>query len=196
MRPVKIRMRAEALVLFLIASALVTANAAEAQSPSFAGRWVLAPDSPGVTQRGGRPAPGNQGTGWGADLTVTQDASTLTIEYARFARSDMQPPTKLVYQLDGSESRNAVNVGRGPQEQLSRAAWDGPRLIITTRHRFSSSPSGVTPGSQAKTSGQEMTSDTKHVLWLESPASLVIETTRSGVMGGPASTARSVYKKP
>jgi hypothetical protein len=176
MRSIKIGMSAAAL-LFTIASAVA------AQPPNFAGRWVLAPDAPATTHRGGRPAPGSQGAGWGSDLTVTQDATSLTIEYARFARGDMQPPTKLVYLLDGSESRNPINVGRGPQEQISRAKWDGARLIITTQHRFMPSP------------GQMMTSETTHVLSLESPASLVVETTRAGVMGGPSSTARTIYRK-
>ena len=75
--------------------------------PDFSGRWILAPDPPATpTPRGGRTASGTMGSGWGADITVTQDATTLTIEYALFARSDMQPPTRLVYRLDGSESRN------------------------------------------------------------------------------------------
>ena len=94
----------------------------------------------------------------------------------------MQPPTKLVYRLDGSESRNTINIGRGPQEQVSRAKWDGTRLIITTLHRFTTGP-------------QDGTSETTHVLSLESPASLVIETTHSGVMGGPPSTTKSAFKK-
>jgi hypothetical protein len=175
MRPVEIVMGAFTILL-------ITTGAASAQQASFAGRWVLAPDPAPTAQRGGRPAPANQGTGWGSDLTITQDATTLTIEYARFGRGDMQPPTKLVYRLDGSESRNTVNVGRGPQEQVSRARWEGDRLILTTVHRFT-------------VQGQAMTSETTRVLSLESPASLAIETTYSAVMGGPSSTVRSVYKK-
>ena len=175
MRPVEMVMRVSAILL-------IASGAASAQQASFAGRWVVAPDPAPTSERGGRPAPANQGTGWGSDLTITQDASTLTIEYARFGRGDMQPLTKLAYRLDGSESRNTVNVGRGPQDQVSRARWEGERLIITTVHRFT-------------VSGKEMTSETTRVLWLEAPASLVIETTYAGVMGGPSSTARSVYKK-
>jgi hypothetical protein len=32
-------------------------------------------------------------------------------------------------------------------------------------------------------------------LWLESPTTMIVEVTRSGVLGGPASTTRSVYRK-
>ena len=124
----------------------------------------------------------------------------------------MQPPTKLVYRLDGSESRNTVNIGRGPQEQVSRAKWDGERLIDhhaaplhDVRRRRHAGTAQSAPDdratsarpqdAQAPQDPQEMTSETTQVLWLESPASLVIETTSSGVMGGPSSTARSVFKK-
>ncbi len=71
-------------------AASVTAQA----PPDFSGRWVLAPDPPAAPRARWSDAPGTMGTGWGADITVTQDAATLTIEYARFARSDMQPPTE------------------------------------------------------------------------------------------------------
>ncbi len=124
------------------------------------------------------------GSGWGADFTVAQTATTITIEYAQFARSDMQPPTRFVYRLDGTESRNTINMGRGPQEQVSKTAWDGSRLVITTTHRFSA-PRG----------GEPMTSETRQVLSLESPAVLVVETTRSAVMGGQPSTTKTTYRK-
>jgi hypothetical protein len=96
----------------------------------------------------------------------------------------MQPPTGFVYLLNGSESTNVVNMGRGPQEQISTAAWDGSRLVITTRHRFKVAPEG-----------EIMTSETRRVLSLESPQSLVIETTHGAVMGGQSSTTKTVYRK-
>jgi hypothetical protein len=71
--------------------------------------------------------------GWGPDITVTQDAKTLTIQVAQFSRSDMQPPMKFVYRLDGSERRNTINMGRGPQEQVSRATWEGTRRSSSPR---------------------------------------------------------------
>jgi len=178
MRLVEIVMRVAAAVLF-------AASLAAQTPPDFSGRWVLAPDPPAAaTQRGGRTAPGTLGSGWGADITVTQDATTLTIGYAQFARSDMQPPIKFVYLLDGSESRNTINMGRGPQEQVSRTAWEGSKLVITTSHSFKASQDGET-----------MTSETRQVLSHESPALLVVETTRSAVRGGQASTTKTAYRK-
>ena len=148
-------MRSVVMIMRLAAAVLIAASTAAAQTPSFAGRWVLAPEPPSRTQSGGRLTPSAPGTLWGSDVTLTQDATTLTVEYARFARSDMQPPTKLVYRLDGSESRNTINLGRGPQEQVSRARWDGDRLIIVTQHRFTTSAAGVTPGTAAECADRE-----------------------------------------
>jgi hypothetical protein len=124
------------------------------------------------------------GSGWGSNITITQDAGRLTVEYAFFARGDMQPPLKFVFALDGSETKNSVMMGRGIQTQTSKTAWDGDRLVITTAHSF-----------ENPSNGQPMTSEVKQTLSLESPASLIVETTRSGVLGGPPATVRTVYRK-
>ena len=172
------------IVMRVAAAVLFAASVAAQTPPNFSGRWILAPNPTSATQGGGRGAPGTMGSGWGADITVTQDASTLTIEYAQFARGDMQPPMKFVYLLNGSESRNTINMGRGPQEQVSKIAWDGSKVVITTLHTFKTPQSGET-----------MTSEITQVLSLESPASLVVDTTRSAVMGGQPTTTKTMYKK-
>jgi hypothetical protein len=63
---------------------------------------------------------GDVGSGWGSTITITQSATSLTVEYAFFTRGDMQPPLKFVYALDGSESKNTVMMGRGIQTQTAR----------------------------------------------------------------------------
>ena len=176
----------------------------QAQSrPDFSGRWTTEPEAGGTTpgtapgqapgttpgqtpgRGGGRgPAIGDLGSGWGPTITVTQNANSLTVEYAFFARGDMQPPLKFVYALDGSETKNTVMMGRGMQTQTSKAAWDGSALVITTLHPFTD-PS----------TGKPSTVSVQQKLTLESPASLVVETTRAGVLGGPPSTARATYRK-
>jgi hypothetical protein len=164
----------------VVPALLLAASVSAQTTPNFSGRWILTPDPPGAG--GGRGA--TAGSGWGSDITVTQDAATLTIEYAQYTRYDMQPLMKFVYRLDGSESKNTINMGRGPQEQISRVAWNGGKLVITTRHTFTPAPGGAA-----------MSSETVHVLSLESPASLAIETTRGAVMGGEATTTKTIYKK-
>ena len=145
--------------------------AASAQATDFSGRWTSDPAA-------------DMGSGWGSTITVTQDASRLAIEYAFFGRGDMQAPLRFVYALDGSETRTSVMMGRGMQEQTSRAAWQGGALVITTTHGFTDPQTG-----------KPATAEVKRTLTLESPASLVVETTRGGVLGGPPSTSRTVYKK-
>ena len=175
--------------LVLMSVALAGAQA----KPDFSGRWTSDPDpvaaaqagrgaGAGTAGRGGPPA--DVGSGWGSTITITQAATSLAVEYAFFTRGDMQPPLKFVYALDGSETKNSVWMGRGEQVQTSRAAWDGTRLKITTVYRFTD-PSTNKP----------MTEDVVTVLSLESPASLIVETTRAGVLGGPASSTRTAYKK-
>ena len=95
----------------------------------------------------------------------------------------MQPPTRLTYALDGSESRNTINMGRGPQALVSRAAWQDSSLVITTIFRFSD-----------PRSGRAETSDLKQLLLLDSSGSLVISATVGGALGGPPSTAATTYK--
>jgi hypothetical protein len=160
------------LVALLAASLAVVAPPAD-----FSGRWAA--DPPAVAN--GR---GDMGSGWGSPITITQDAQRLTIEYAFFGRGDLQPPLKFVYALDGSETKNSLMMGRGVQTQSSKAAWNGDALVITTTHTF------VDPGS-----GKPATIDVKQTLSLESPTSLVVETTRASVDGGPANTTRTTYKK-
>jgi len=124
------------------------------------------------------------GSGWGSTITLAQDASKLTLEYAFFTRGDMQPPLKFTYALDGSETRNTVMMGQGMQLQRATTAWEGEALVITTIHTFAD-PS----------TGRPATVEVKQKLSLESPTSLVVETTRAGVLGGPSSTTRTVYRK-
>jgi hypothetical protein len=124
------------------------------------------------------------GSGWGSTLTLTQDAARLTVAYAFFGRGDMQPPLEFAYALDGSESKNTVMMGRGIQVESSKTAWDGEALVITTVHAFPDPATGK-PG----------TYEVKRRLSLESPTSLVVETTRGGVAGGPPSSVRTVYRR-
>jgi hypothetical protein len=191
-------------VQWILAAVVVTSfgtfTAAQSK-PDFSGRWTTDPNpaaapaaaAPATPARGGAPPAGagqrgggrgDMGSGWGSTITITQDAAKLTVEYAFFGRGDMQPPLKFVYALDGSETRNSVMMGRGIQQSTSKAAWQGETLVVTTIHTFADPDSG-----------KPAAAEVKQVLSLESPASLVVETTRAGVRNGPASTTRTVYRK-
>jgi hypothetical protein len=162
----------------------------QAQPPAdFSGKWTL--DAPAIATTPavpGTPAaaakPGDMSSGWGSPITIAQDANRLSVEYVFFSRYDLQPPLKFTYPLDGSAGRNTVSMGRGEQAESSRAQWNGQTLVITTTFEVAD------PGA-----GKPFTSELTRKLWLESPTTMIVEVTRSGVLGGPTSTTRSVYRK-
>src|SRR5262245_60802564 len=154
------------------------------QAPAdFSGRWTMATE-PVPTGPAAASARGDLGSGWGPTVVITQDARQLVVETVRYSTYDMQPQPKFVYALNGAQSFNAAMMGRGMQEQSSRAAWQGAALVITTTHRVAD-PSSGTPAQFTVT----------QKLSLESPTSLVVEATRSGAFGGRGSTTRAVYTK-
>lgn len=141
-------------------------------------------------RRGGR-APATLGSGWGKQFTITQLDQGLTVERVFFTRGDMQPALKYRYSLKGSETENTILMGRGYQDQVSKTAWDGDKLVLKTLYE-----------SQYPVDGQKVNCEVTQILSLlidetapDSPPSLVVETTRGGVLGGPPSTTRTVYSK-
>jgi hypothetical protein len=170
-------------------TAVLLATLAAQPPPDFSGRWTL--DAPAIGSTPAVPgtpaaaaAPGDMGSGWGSTITITQDTNRLSVQYAVFSRYDLQPPLTFTYPLDGSEDRNAVMMGRGEQVESSWARWNGQALIITTTLHVAD-----------RVAETPFTAELTRRLWLESPTTLVVEVTRAGVLGGPASTTRSVYRK-
>jgi hypothetical protein len=96
----------------------------------------------------------------------------------------MQPPMRLTYALDGSGSRNTINMGRGPQEILSKAVRQEGTLVITSSYRFDA-PEGA----------RTETIEVRQVFSLDASGALVITTTRSMPGGAPASTSSTTFKK-
>lgn len=110
-------MRRMTAILSVAAVVAMSSGSIAQVKPSFAGDWMMVgPD--------GRGDPG-------ATLTITQSATTMTLEYVG---CDPAPASaKLTYALDGSVSKNMV-AGRGGAtvEQVSKATWAGARLVVTT----------------------------------------------------------------
>lgn len=182
--------------MLVLASALIGATALDAPAqtrPDFSGRWTTQPAEAATPPAGapqgrgggrGRGGRGDMGSGWGSTITLTQDARTLTVEYAFFARGDLQPPMRFIYDLGGGETSHPLMMGRGIQRQRARTAWDGERLVITTIHEF-----------DHPETGRPTPVEVRQTLSLAAPDSLVVETFRAGVLGGPPSTVRTVYRK-
>jgi hypothetical protein len=142
--------------------------------PDFSGKWVM--DPPPVAPAGDAAARGAAGRGAGAtgfqpgfgpEFTIKQDAKTLTITRGQ--------GSLLVYNLDGSDSKNMVTRGGEQQAQVAKATWEGNKLVIATEVNF-----------------QGNTSEQRRVLSLES-GNLVIDQTNPGRGGG--GPIKVVYKK-
>jgi hypothetical protein len=73
-------------------------------------------------------------------------------------------------------------IGHATSLQRSHAVWRDSMLVITTTH--------PTPEL-----GAGSTTEVRQTLTLESPTSLILETTRSGVPGAPASVIRTIFRK-
>jgi hypothetical protein len=160
--------------------------AADAQAPpNFAGRWSLAAAPvPTGAAAGAATLRGDLGGGWGTTFTITQEAGSLTVETVMFTAYDLQPQPRFVYALDGAETRRTLMLGRGPQGQESRAAWDGGSLRLTTTHH------AVDPAT-----GRPFAMEVTQRLTLESPTALVIETMRGAAPGGVPTTSKTTYTK-
>ena len=159
MRPLLIATSA-AVVLVLSLTPL------QAQSkPDFSGKWIH------DAARG--PATG----GWGTEFSMVQDAKTL-----RITRRQGETDVTETYNLDGTESKNEfINRRSGlPTVIVSKVAWDGSKLVISSRSSFN-------------LGGQEQTIDTKRTLSLEG-GTLVVEANVSGMPSGMP-PAKAVYKR-
>ena len=173
---------------FVTAAAFVLATSVgmSAQAkPDFSGKWVMdpasapapaappagAPAGGGGGGRGGGRG-GGGGAGFGQEFTAKQDAKMLTIE-----RVQGDATVTAMYMLDGSESKNTVAGRGGQQEQVSKATWDGNKLVIVTT---------INAG------GNNI--EQRRVLSMEG-GNLVIEQTAPGRGGGEPTTTKVVYKK-
>lgn len=161
-------MRRNALIVGALSLVVAAAPAIAQDKPNFSGTWTLVvdPNAPAPTGRGG-------GGGLGQGATITQDDKTLTV-----TRTTGQGEIKLVYNLDGSDSKNMM-MGRGGQtEQISKASWDGTKLVITTT---------FTMGDNTVTRTQSF--------MLDASGQLVVSTTSPGRGGGAPMTMTQTYKK-
>jgi len=147
------------IALFLIAPLMTHAQAGKT---NFSGTWVL------NTEKSTFPEGSRFG---GGEVTITQDASTLT--QSRTGRDGTIRETK--YILDGKENVNTT--GRGEIKYTAKWSADGKSLTIVTKMNFN---------------GNERTST---AVWsLKDAKTLSIETTREG-QGGEVKTIMIYDKK-
>lgn len=105
----------------VMAVVLMTAGLVAQAKPSFAGEWKIASD-PGQGQPG-------------IDLTITQSATAMTVEYR--AGGQAPTPVKLTYKLDGSKAMWAANklvvtTTTSAGEEKRTFSMEGGNLVVET----------------------------------------------------------------
>jgi hypothetical protein len=104
--------RVTALLTLVVGLTLAVGVRAQAR-PDLSGTW--------------RPAPGaTTGAADPFEVNITQSADSVTL------RLPGQVPESTALRLDGTETRTPITTRGGTVEYVSRAAWDGPRLVVTT----------------------------------------------------------------
>jgi hypothetical protein len=163
-------MRRMTALLSVAAIVLWTIGASAQAKPSFAGKWTREAPAGGAPAGGGGGGGGRGGGGGfcGAECTITQTATELTLEFQGGGQNPA--PMKQVYKLDGSVSKNP---GRGGADVESKATWDGAKLVITTTTQ----------------NGEQ-----KRVLSLEG-GNLVVDATNPGREGAAPTTMKITFKK-
>jgi hypothetical protein len=132
--------------------------------PNFTGKWTYVP--------GPNAAPAGPGS-LRQDFTVTQNDKTLTTTSDNPERPDLNA----VYNLDGTETRSSITVNGRSIERVSKARWDGSKLVITS----------------TTTLGGSNPYDATQTWSLDASGNLIIE--GSSNMGGTAITAKTTFKK-
>ena len=129
-------MKRAAVLVSALAVVLYTVGISAQAKPNFAGTWVMeAPATRAAPPAGGGGGGGRGGgRGGGAisgmEVTIAQDATTLTI--TKMGGGQNPAPVVLKYTLDGKDSKNTT-MGRGGEVvATSQAVWDGAKLTITT----------------------------------------------------------------
>ncbi len=156
----------------LLAIAFATTAIPAQTRPDFSGDWALARSRSTQTVQGQRVT---SVVGLlGEKFTAKQDAKTLTLD---ITSAVVGRPVRAVYNLDNSESKN-VNPGQAGQPDeaiISRASWDGEKLVILTR-------------GTVLVNGKPL--ESKRVIWIDGDGLLTIERSSEG-----APTTRSVYER-
>jgi arylsulfatase A-like enzyme len=160
-------------------------------NPDFTGSWsTIELSNVSVINRSDKPKPPSLGSGWGDKISIVQRDKSLDVERVIFTPREYQPMVNYHYALDGTQTENKIELGRGNKPNVSTTKWDGDRLIITTMVPYQNPLNGV--WSQSKL---------EQTIWLEASANmpwepkLVVETYRESIPGGISSINRTVYSK-
>jgi hypothetical protein len=131
------------------------------EKPNFVGTWKL-------------PADAAPDMFMAPQLTVAQDAKTITVISAT-----QMGEIKTTYTLDGSESKSPIEFNGTSFDRVTKMSWDGGKLLLNVTTNFN---------------GQAF--ETKSVWSLGADGALLVETTRPDFQGGGGPvTSKATYKK-
>jgi hypothetical protein len=139
-------MKRAAVLMSALAVVLYTVGMSAQAKPNFAGKWTMEMPAGGAMPGGGAPGGGGRGGRGGGrggavsgmEVTITQDANTLTIN-----KTQGQNPVTLKINLNGSDSPNTITTGRGEMRQTLMAVWEGDKLTITTSMDMGNGPTST-----------------------------------------------------
>jgi hypothetical protein len=135
--------------------------AAAQSKPNFAGKWT-------------NTDPNAAGTMTPTSMTIVQDAKTITLTTV-----GQMGEIQTVFNLDGTEAKSPIDVQGTTIDRVTKAAWDGSKLVLTTVASF-----------------QGQSFETKQSLTLGADGTLTVDATRPDFQGGGAPvTSKTVYKK-
>lgn len=114
-----------ALSLAFIAAMGSTGPVAQVR-PNFTGNWTNADPNAAASAEGIMYL--------GFAFTAEQDDRTLTVTPTihQVHRGERPEQLKAVFNLDGSESKNPLNMRDQVTNRISKVTWDSGRLVITT----------------------------------------------------------------
>jgi hypothetical protein len=157
-QPKAITGRAVRRLLVATMAVLAAVSLPAQQKPSFSGRWVVV--SPEKSA--------------GQESIVTHDATSLAVERVPASRGRKQ-----VYAIDGLERRTTLPLQGGEVVMLTRAAWDGDRVVITTHLAY---PNG-------------MKTQSKEVWSIDANGRLMIDYSESGPRGQPGPSVTLIHTR-
>jgi hypothetical protein len=115
-------------LLSIAALSLIGSTASAQAKPNFGGKWTILPDSSASAQQQGVPRGGAAMGGLSEAATITQDDKTISI-----ARELTVGPMTSVFNLDGSETRQSLDIGNGNVVDLTlKSKWEGSKLLTST----------------------------------------------------------------
>ena len=138
-----------ALLLTLLAVAPAVAGAQAAARPDYSGTYVLDP-----AQSEGQMVPQKM------TLKIAQAATGLTVD--RTITGQMGETTSQVkYALDGSTSKNTINMGQNPVEVSTVVTWEGDSPVLTSSMQAGGGDAQIVEKWSLGDGGKKLTVDRK-----------------------------------